>query len=254
MAKKARITLPLMGRPYEGIELLLKLVARYVPTISELDELIRERQQTVLLGLIYYSGKDDILYFCHKQLSFFEIENDRLELTKKGHELYQYLDTPQFGMRLFQYLVECSYDKFRSFYWVYQALEILAQKGEFEITLNDLKSILLEKSNKRSSKEIYQLLIGCGAIQENDKSIRIIPSFFSVDFRKKQLDRLWTTTAQLLESEGRLLYPDLRLRLTNDYPSIDWQDIEADFRSRLILSRTRASEFADGVRRDTTGF
>jgi len=250
---RPRPSLPLMGRPYEGIELLLQLVAQHRPTLSELDKLVGQYKQASLQGVGYYSGKEDILHFCHEQLGLFDIKNGRLELADNGRELYRFLHTPQFGMHLFQHLAECSREKFTYFYRVYEALEVRARGGEFEMALPTFNSLLLEKSNKRSSKEIRRLLFGCGAVRQEDDNIVIIPSFFSVNLRQKQLERLWASVPQILENEGRLTYAELVARLRHLHPSLDWDELEAEFHSGLILSRTRASKYVDGVRSSTPG-
>lgn len=255
MAKNPRPSLPLMDRPYEGIELLLQLVAQYSPTQSELDALVAQYRQGNLQRLYYNPGpgKDDILYFCHKQLSLFDVRNARFQLTDSGRELYRFLHTPRFGMQLFHHLVECSREKFTYFYRVYEALQIRAQRGEFEMLLSTFDSLLLEKSNKRSFKEIRRLFFGCGAVRQEDEKIVIIPSFFFVNLRQKQLERLWASVPQILANEGRLTYAEVVARLLRLHPSLDWGELEAEFRSGLILNWTRASEYVDGVRSSTPG-
>jgi hypothetical protein len=253
VVRPGRPSLPLMDRPYEGIELLLQLVAQHSPTQSELDALVAQYRQGSLQRLYYNPGKEDILYFCHKQLGLFDVRNNRLQLTDNGRKLYRFLHTPQFGMHLFQHLVECSREKFTYFYRVYEALEMRARSGEFEMLLSTFNSLLHEKSNKRSSKEIRRLLFGCGAVRQEDDNIVIIPSFFSVNLRQKQLEHLWASVPQILENEGRLTYAEVVTRLRHLHPSSDWDELEAEFRSGLILSRTRASEYVDGVRSSTPG-
>ncbi|MBA7635556.1 hypothetical protein ES703_43160 [subsurface metagenome] len=247
MTRGVRPSLPLMGKPYEGIELLLNLVAQRNPSQSELDELMQQHRQGDLQGLSYYSGHDDILYFCHKQLGLFEIINGVFKLTDDGREIYRFLDTPQFGVRLLQHLVECSSEKFSYFYWVYKDLESRVQKGDLEMPQTEFKAMVLEKSNKRSSKEVTRLLTGCGVILEKEDKVFINGSVFSMDLRQEQLERLWRSTAQILELDGRLIYPEILTRLQQLYPNMDWDDLERDFRSGLILSSTRASEYVDGI-------
>ncbi len=122
-----------------------------------------------------------------------------------------------------------------------------AQNGQFELSISGFNSLLLEKSNKHSSKEIRDLLFGCGAVREQEGKIVIIPSFFSVDLQQKQLERLLAATVQILQDEGRQVYPELVAKLQRIHSSMDWHQLEEDFRSKLILSRTRASEYVDGV-------
>ena len=254
MPTEIRQTLPAMGRPYEGIQLLLELVAQNTPTLIELDELVRQQRQNYLPGLRYYSGKEDILYFCHKQLGLFNFVDNHFQLSDWGRNIYRYLQTPEFDRSLFFHLVERSrisksgLKNFASFYRVYDTLETYAQSGEFEIPLSLFNSLLLEKSNKWSSKEIRNLFIGCGAVQEKGDMITVDPSFFSVDLRQKQIEDLWVATARILQTEGRLIYPELVAKLRGIHPAIEWYELETAFRSGLILSKTRASEYVDGVR------
>jgi len=244
MTRRIRRTLPPMGRPYEGIQLLLELVAHHNPKLTELDELVRQRSQDYLPGLTYSSGKEDILYFCYRQLGLFTSADNRFWLSDSGRGIYRDLQTPEFDMSLFLHIVERSRENFAYFYRVYDALEAYAQRGEFEIPLPVFNSLLLEKSNKWSSKEIRNLLIGCGAVQEKDNAIAVVAPFFLVDLKQKQLERLWEVTAQILQKEGRLIYPELVAKLRGIYPSMDWHELETAFRSGLVLSKTRASEFS----------
>jgi len=237
-----------MYSPYEGIALLLELVAQNRHTQKELDDLVINHKEIHSLQLYYNPGKDDILCFCHKKLGLFDIVDNRFQLSAQGSALYQYLNTPEFGMQLFLYLVECSKENFTYFHRVYEALEMLAQRGEFELPLSVFNSLLIEKSNRRSNKEIGKLLIGCGAVHKHDDRIQIDPDFFSVDLLQKQLERLWSETIKILRSGKRMDYQELVAELNNVYPSVDWSEIQDAFRSGLMLTRTRASEYVDGLR------
>jgi len=92
------------------------------------------------------------------------------------------------------------------------------------------------------------LFIGCGAVQAKGDVIVVDPSFFSVDLRQKQIKDLWVATARILQTEGRLIYPELVAKLRGIHPAIEWYELETAFRSGLILSKTRASEYVDGIR------
>lgn len=253
MGRQPRATLPRMGRPYQGIQLLLELVASYNPSEPQLDELVREHQEDSLPKLVYLSGREDILFFCYRLLKLFDYDlcERRFRLSDVGRSLCHFLHTPEFGFRLFSHIVERSRESFTYFYSVYEALEMKALDGQFELPTRAFRSLVLERSNKHSSKEIQSLLFESGAIREQPDSIVIEPSFFSVDFRERQIEGLLVSTEQMILQYGRQVYPDLLARLRRIYPYADWDQLEDAFRARLIISRTRASEYVDGVRSST---
>jgi hypothetical protein len=228
------------------------LTAQHNPTQTELDELVRQHKADKLRGPRYYSGKEDILYFCRDQARLLQVDNGRIELTEKGQELYGFLHTPEFGIRLFHWLVEASKERFSYFYKVYQALEAQAREGNLEIPVSAFNSILAE-TNKVSAKEIRRLLLDCGAVRQQDDSLILEPVFFSIDVRQRELNRLLSAISKMLTEEGRLIYPDTRARLRDLYPSIDLENLEGDLRARLRLNSTRAVEYIDGIRGSAQG-
>jgi len=59
---------------------------------------------------------------------------------------------------------------------------------------------------------------------------------------------LLTAIGDMLERDGRLLYPDTMTRLQALYPAIDVKALEPQLRSRLRVNSTRATEYIDGLR------
>jgi len=245
---KVRSTLARMDKPYEGIILILELVEAHNPRLSDLDALIAKARMDRMGGPYYKSGDEDILFFCTRQLGIIEQgEDDRFHLNGKGGKLHRLMYTPGFKTELFLALLEASMERFSYFHKVYESLEGYVRRFQTRLPRPVFDAIISE-TNRASGKEIRHLLLGCGAIKEEGQDVILQSEFFSMDAEEIQIGQLLTAIGDMLERDGRLLYPDTMTRLQALYPAIDVKALEPQLRSRLRVNSTRATEYIDGLR------
>lgn len=243
----SRKTLARMDDPYNGVIVILELVAIHRPTLEELDKLVAEEKGARGLRIQYHSGNQDILSFCWRQLDVIKLADRCFELTERGQHLHRYLYTPAFAEELFGLLVQMSAERFSYFYHVYLALKRHVQQGKTTITQPEFRA-LLDETNQVSKKEIKRLMIACRAIEIRDDMVCLNSRLLGIDPTEAQITRLLHSIERMMQEEGRLVYADTIRRLAKRHPEINIGEVEARLRSRLWLNASRTVEYIDGIR------
>lgn len=242
--RSPRGSLPIMGRPYEGIVQILEIVERDQPTIEDLSDWFQQRKESGRPTPFFRSGDDDILTFVKSLLGLVALDGRRLVLSELGRELYTQLHTGEFGAALFRLVLEMSRQRFTYFA---QAVDTL--HGHVNLHGCTLKAhayqAILQESNKRSAREIHALLVGCGVVHKLNGEVEVNLQVLEQD--TDTVDHILQRIGSMVAEHGPIVYSEAIDELKKLYAPSRLSSLETRLRTRLRINATRTTEYIHGV-------